>query len=84
MTYALMWIGSLALAGIGIPRVAVVGFAGFFSKDMIIEAAFAAHTGVGAFRLLAGHRRGLHDRLLFSWRLLFMTFHGEPRADEKT
>ena len=40
MTYALMWIGSLALAGIGIPG--VFGFAGFYSKDMILEAAWGS------------------------------------------
>ena len=34
-TYALMWIGSLALGGIGIPG--VFGFAGFYSKDVILE-----------------------------------------------
>src|SRR3546814_5387701 len=42
-TYALMWIGSLALAGIGIPG--VFGMAGFYSKDVILESAWAEHTG---------------------------------------
>src|SRR5450755_1008275 len=46
-TYALMWIGSLALAGIGIPG--LFGFAGFYSKDVILEAAWAAHGGGGKF-----------------------------------
>ena len=41
-------IGSLALAGIGIPGTHI-GFAGFQSKDIILESAFAAHSGVGGF-----------------------------------
>ena len=54
ITYAMMWIGSLALAGIGIP-LTLIGFAGFFSKDTIIESAFAAHTGWGPVCFLARH-----------------------------
>src|SRR5579872_6834490 len=42
MTYAVMWIGNLALAG-------VFPFAGYWSKDAIINAAYAAHTGVGTY-----------------------------------
>src|SRR5688572_10964090 len=51
-TYALMWIGSLALGGLGIPG--VFGFAGFYSKDIILESAFAAHSGVGMFAFWLG------------------------------
>src|SRR3546814_21003061 len=51
-TYALMWIGSLALAGIGIPE--VFGMAGFYSKDVILESAGAAHTGVGRYAFWPG------------------------------
>ena len=40
VTYTMMWVGSLALAGFR-------SFAGFYSKDMILEAAYGAHTGVG-------------------------------------
>jgi len=47
VTYALMWIGSLALAG-------VFPFAGYFSKDMILEAAWAAHTPVGDYAFWLG------------------------------
>ncbi len=52
-TFILMWIGSLALAGIGIP-IAMIGFAGFYSKDLIIESAFAASSGVGQFAFIMG------------------------------
>src|SRR5712671_4429656 len=52
VTYALMWIGSLALAGIGIPG--VFGFAGFYSKDIILEAAWAAPSGIGHFAFWIG------------------------------
>ncbi len=74
-TYAMMWIGSLALAGIPF-------FAGFYSKDAILVAAwfgegiasqYAYLLGIGAAFLTA----------LYSWRLLIMTFNGKTRADEK-
>ncbi|HEY8610094.1 MAG TPA: NADH-quinone oxidoreductase subunit L, partial [Roseomonas sp.] len=47
VTYAVMWIGSLALAGIPF-------FAGYYSKDMILESAFAAHTGAGMYAFAMG------------------------------
>ncbi len=76
LTYGLMWIGSLALAGIPV-------FAGFYSKDVIIESAFAAHTLAGDFAFWAGIAAALMTAF-YSWRLLIMTFHGAPRADERT
>ncbi len=82
VTYALMWIGNLALAGIGIPGTAF-GFAGFFSKDVIIEAAYGAHTGIGLYAFWMGIAAAFLTAF-YSWRLLIMTFHGTPRADEKT
>jgi len=75
-TYAMMWIGSLSLAGIPL-------FAGYYSKDIILESAFAAHTGVGTYAFWLGIAAALMTAF-YSWRLLFMTFHGKPRADEKT
>jgi len=81
VTYAMMWIGSLALAGFGIPHIG--GFAGFYSKDIILESAFAAHTGVGVFAFWLGIGAAFMTAF-YSWRLIFMTFHGAPRADEKT
>jgi NADH-quinone oxidoreductase subunit L len=82
VTYALMWIGSLALAGVGIPGT-LIGFAGFFSKDAIIESAYAAHTAVGGYAFWLGIAAAFMTAF-YSWRLLFMTFHGKPRCDEKT
>jgi NADH-quinone oxidoreductase subunit L len=76
LTYTVMWIGSLALAGIPF-------FAGYYSKDIILESAFAAHTGVGQFAFWMGIAAALMTAF-YSWRLLFLSFHGESRADEKT
>jgi len=73
VTYVMMWIGSLALAGFPI-------FAGFYSKDMILEAAFGAGTGVGQYAYLMGMAAAILTAF-YSWRLIFMTFHGAPRAD---
>jgi len=74
VTYALMFIGSWAL--IGLPP-----FAGYFSKDLILEAAYAAHTPVGTFAFWMGVGAALLTAF-YSTRLLIMTFHGKPRGDE--
>ena len=81
-TYVLMWIGSLALAGIGIPG-AFVGFAGFYSKDLMLEAAFADGSFAGHLAFWLGVSAAFMTAF-YSWRLLFMTFHGETRADPHT
>ncbi|MEP4886649.1 MAG: NADH-quinone oxidoreductase subunit L, partial [Alphaproteobacteria bacterium] len=81
-TAVLMWIGSLALAGVGIPLLGI-GFAGFYSKDIILESAFAAHTGMGLYAFWAGIAAALMTAF-YSWRLLFLTFHGRTRADDHT
>ncbi|WP_175868810.1 NADH-quinone oxidoreductase subunit L [Bartonella gabonensis] len=78
VTYWMMMIGTIALTGVGIPGT-LLGTAGFFSKDAIIESAFASHNIASgyAFYLL------VFAALLtsfYSWRLIFMTFHGKPRA----
>ena len=80
VTYGMMWVGSLALAGIGIPG--IYGFAGFYSKDIIIESAYAAHTGIGQYAFWMGILAAFMTAF-YSWRLIIMTFHGTPRADEK-
>jgi NADH-quinone oxidoreductase subunit L len=79
-TGSLMWIGSLALAGIGIPG--LFGFAGFYSKDMILEAAFQGGD-VGQFAYWLGVAAAFFTAF-YSWRLLIMTFYGAPRADHHT
>ncbi|GAA6212204.1 NADH-quinone oxidoreductase subunit L [Hyphomicrobiales bacterium 4NK60-0047b] len=72
LTYAMMLIGTLALTGFP-------GFAGFFSKDAIIESAFAASNPVSmqAFYMLVF---AAFLTSFYSWRLIFMTFHGRSRA----
>ncbi len=72
ITYVLMWIGSLALAGLPF-------FSGYFSKDMILEAAFGAHSTVGGYAFVLGMLAAVLTAF-YSWRLLFMTFHG-PRHE---
>jgi NADH-quinone oxidoreductase subunit L len=76
-TYWMMIIGTIALTGVGIPG--VIGTAGFYSKDIIIESAFASHNAAAgyAFALLA---IAAFFTSFYSWRLIFMTFHGTPRA----
>ena len=77
LTWAMMLIGTLALTGVGIPH--LVGFAGFHSKDAIIEASYAAHTlhNYAFWALVVA----AFMTSFYSWRLMFMTFHGETRAD---
>ena len=72
LTYAMMLIGTLALTGFP-------GFAGFFSKDAIIESVFAAHNPLSmyAFYMLVF---AAFLTSFYSWRLVFMTFHGRSRA----
>jgi len=79
-TWAMMLIGTLALTGFGIPHIA--GFSGFYSKDAIIEAAFAAHTP-GNYAFWALVIAALMTSF-YSWRLMFLTFHGKTRADHHT
>ena len=76
ITYALMWIGSLSLAGIPF-------FAGFYSKDSILNAAWASGTAVGRYSFCLGIFTAFITAF-YSWRLIIMTFHGEPRADHET
>jgi NADH-quinone oxidoreductase subunit L len=76
ITYVLMWIGSLSLAGIPF-------FAGYFSKDSILLASWASGTAVGRYSFCLGVFTAFLTAF-YSWRLLLMTFHGKPRADEHT
>jgi len=72
-TCTVMWIGSLSLAGIP-------PFAGSYSKDAIVSAAYAAGTGVGMYGFICTVLAAFLTAF-YSWRLLIMTFHGKPRAD---
>ncbi|MGH8165377.1 MAG: proton-conducting transporter membrane subunit, partial [Rhodanobacteraceae bacterium] len=71
ITYLTMWIGSLALAG-------APGFAGFFSKDAIIEAVGASQR-TGHLYAYICVLAGVFVTALYSFRLLYMTFHGKQR-----
>jgi len=71
MTALMMLVGTLAL--IGFP-----GTAGFFSKDAIIEAAYASHTPGAQFAFIATVVAACMTSF-YSWRLFFMTFMQEPR-----
>jgi NADH-quinone oxidoreductase subunit L len=77
-TYAAMTIGTIAITGLGWPGVG--GFAGFYSKDAIIEAAYAAgaHNNAGMFAFWIGVVvAGL--TAYYSWRVAFMTFEGSKK-----
>ncbi|MBM3644695.1 MAG: NADH-quinone oxidoreductase subunit L [Alphaproteobacteria bacterium] len=84
-TFALMWVGTLALAGIGVPVILGhgLGFAGFYSKDIILEAAFGAHSTVGFVAFWLGIL-GAFMTAFYSARLMFMTFYGKYRGDHHT
>jgi NADH-quinone oxidoreductase subunit L len=74
-TFWMMIIGTLALTGVGIPFTPI-GFAGFVSKDAIIEAAFASHRYGAVYGFLCTDvAAGL--TAFYSWRLVFMTFFGQ-------
>ena len=81
ITWAMMLIGTFALTGIGIPGIG--GFAGFHSKDAIIEAAYAygSSPATFAFGLLV---IAAFCTSFYSWRLAFMTFNGNTNADAET
>ncbi|MBS0478646.1 MAG: NADH-quinone oxidoreductase subunit L, partial [Proteobacteria bacterium] len=79
ITFWVMMAGTLAITGVGIPGILglpQIGFAGFHSKDGILELAYASGRGTGAFWV------GVLAALLtsfYSWRVMFLTFWGKPR-----
>lgn len=81
LTFWLMLIGTIALTGLGIPFTQI-GMAGFFSKDAIIESAFAAGTTQGNYAFWMGVSAALMTSF-YSFRLLFLTFEGKPRASKE-
>ena len=76
-TFWAMLFGTLAITGVGIYHLGV-GFAGFWSKDAIIEVAFARGTEVANFAFWMGVVAALLTSF-YSWRLMFLTFWGKPR-----
>ena len=80
ITFWAMLIGTLAITGVGIP-LTHFGFAGFLSKDAVIESAYAGTSGGYAFWMLV---IAALFTSFYSWRLMFLTFWGEPRGDKHT
>ena len=62
-TFWAMIAGTLAITGVGI--MGVFGFAGFYSKDAILESAFASGTTHGGIAFFIGATRRAADQLLF-------------------
>ena len=81
VTFAVMTIGTIAITGLGVPGLAFGGFAGFYSKDSILAATFAAGAAgqpLGYFAYVVGvFVAGLTS--FYSWRLAFFTFNGHAR-----
>src|SRR6266481_1721341 len=73
-TYVTMVIGTLALTGFPLT-------AGYFSKDAIIEAAFATHNPMMFYAFTATVAAAALTSF-YSWRLIFVTFHGRPHDRE--
>ncbi|WP_301749379.1 NADH-quinone oxidoreductase subunit L [uncultured Erythrobacter sp.] len=76
-TFYAMLAGTLAITGLGVYHLGI-GFAGFWSKDAILEVAYARHNGAGQFAFWAGAIAALLTSF-YSWRLMFLTFWGKPR-----
>jgi NADH-quinone oxidoreductase subunit L len=74
-TYAMMVIGTLALTGFPLT-------AGYFSKDAIIEAAYAGKNPMALYAFAATVIAAALTSF-YSWRLIFLTFHGRPRDRER-
>ena len=81
-TFWAMMIGTLAITGVGIP-LTHIGFAGYLSKDAVIESAWAGGTSAASFAFVALVVAALMTSF-YSWRLIFLTFFGEPRGDKHT
>jgi NADH-quinone oxidoreductase subunit L len=84
-TFYLMWIGTLALSGIGVPFLLGngIGFSGFYSKDMMLESAYGVHTTVGLIAFWLGVVAAFMTAF-YSTRLMFLTFYGSYRGDHHT
>ena len=81
LTFYAMLAGTLSITGVGVVGVFGLpsfGLAGFYSKDAIIESAFASGTAHGGFAFAVGVFAALLTSF-YSWRLMFLTFWGKPR-----
>jgi NADH-quinone oxidoreductase subunit L len=76
VTYVTMWVGALSLSGIP-------PFSGYWSKDTILDAAWASGSAVGRYGWCLGTVAAFMTAFYIT-RLMFLTFHGEPRASEET
>jgi NADH-quinone oxidoreductase subunit L len=80
LTFYAMLAGTLAITGLGVYHLGA-GFAGFWSKDAILEVAFARGNGAGQAAFWAGAGAALLTSF-YSWRLMFLTFWGKPRWEQ--
>ncbi len=78
LTFWAMMIGTLAITGVGIP-LTHYGFAGYLSKDAVIESAWVGSNYAFTLLVIAAFMTSF-----YSWRLMFMTFYGKPRGDAHT
>jgi len=78
LTFYAMLIGTLAITGVGIP-LTHIGFAGFLSKDAVIESAFVGSNFAFWMLVVAALMTSF-----YSWRLMFLTFFGTPRGNQHT
>ncbi|MBN9543256.1 MAG: NADH-quinone oxidoreductase subunit L [Alphaproteobacteria bacterium] len=75
VTYAMFWIGSIAIAGFP-------PLAGYYSKDAIIESAFMSHGDIAKFAYFATVFAAFLTTF-YSWRLLFNVFHGKANYNDE-
>jgi NADH-quinone oxidoreductase subunit L len=78
ITFWVMVIGTLAITGVGIDVGGGIGFAGFWSKDAILQSAWASGSVSGTIAFWIGSLAALLTSF-YSWRLIFLTFFGKPR-----
>ena len=77
-TFWVMVVGTLAITGVGLDVGGGIGFAGFWSKDAILQSAWANGSVPGTFAFWLGSLAALLTSF-YSWRLIFLTFFGSPR-----
>jgi NADH-quinone oxidoreductase subunit L len=78
ITFWVMVIGTLAITGVGVDIGGGFGFAGFWSKDAILESSWASGSVPGTIAFWTGSFAALLTSF-YSWRLIFLTFFGEAR-----